>query len=316
VDPERSPCPPPLALLEEARRWHFCRPRWVEARVASEVLRFLAFEATAQAELPDPAEPPSEGGGQVRVSVLGFLEARPAATAPGGHALLAAYAYGWGARGSLRCGIGRVWVPADILLDPPHALRVECRFPRGLLDKGRRVSLRLADGEIGLRMQVELCRMQKPRHAVSICTMPLFPPLPESLVKEWIDHHHHLGVGHVYLYDRFGSFGSALKGHLKAGTVSHIEWPLFHHAMHHPARLSKYYDQILAATACVMRAGGDGWVAYLDPDEFMHPGDRRHRTPQGGWATWLHRLLSLPPAPTHPPLSSARFAARARRVWS
>ena len=43
-------------------------------------------------------------------------------------------------------------------------------------------------------------------------------------------------------------------------------------------RLSKYYDQILAATACLMRANGDGWVASIDPDEFLHAGQTQsHR---------------------------------------
>lgn len=152
---------------------------------------------------------------------------QPATTAPGGHAMLSPAAYLW--RNSTTgytfsyqfsllmcmmlasCAMRGMTSRAEarILLDPPHALRVECTLPHHDVAFKDRVVLELRDPALPLSIDLELCKADDRGYTLSVCTMPLFPPLPPSLLSEWIAYHLMLGVDHFYIMDRFGTFEEA-----------------------------------------------------------------------------------------------------------
>ena len=183
--------------------WHLCEALWQEAKIRSRQVRFIVFEAAMRRS--------PQGG--ATISILSFLEGYPAATAPGGHALLSPVAYTWGKMQTLQCGVEAKGIvassEAQILLDPPHAMRIECNFPQMKIHRGDKLHVRLSDAVLGVEMRLQLCQggsqADPPadsalaagssvktghQHRLAICTMPLFPPLPQSLLTEWLD-----GVG-------------------------------------------------------------------------------------------------------------------------
>jgi len=139
----------------------------------------------------------------LKVSVLAFLEGHPAATAPGGHALLAPAAYRWARSTSVQCRGARGVVPAQVVLDPPHSLQIRCTLGPHL--GSGPLQVHLLDQALGLALSIQLCPAPQ-GHGLSVCTMPLFPPLPSPLLAEWLRYHVMLGVDHFYVYDRFNSF--------------------------------------------------------------------------------------------------------------
>lgn len=185
-------------------------------------------------------------------------------------------------------------VPCSILLDVPFHALMRCDVSLSLLDSQASAELQLMqDGRL-VSVQ-RLCRATTPstKHTVSICTQPLFSP-PNSpqadhqehanagsprarfraLVWQWLEYNFMIGVDHVYLYDRDGSFGELV--HLFGEhRITRILWPPFNKQFAHPPM---WYDQQLAQNACLMRhRSASEWLLFVDPDEFVHFGPAMQR---------------------------------------
>jgi len=279
------------------RAWRACDGMgWVEADIDPQHrLRFVSFGASLDTINQESNNADAEREGLL--SVLGFLEDQPASTAPGGHALLSQRAYRWSETDSLECVVDGKRVSAKIRLDPPHSLKVECviGLPPSTSGGRGRLVIRLRDTSLNMSLDIHLCEGEsvEPSYGLSVCTMPLFRPLSSELLIEWIQYHLVLGVEHFYVLDRFGSFKEALSAYIAQGRVTHVPWDLFTPNMHHLEKLSKYYDQVLASTACLMWGARDEWIASIDPDEYIHPGSSRYQEPGG-----LRKLLDTLSADT------------------
>lgn len=80
-------------------------------------------------------------------------------------------------------------------------------------------------------------------------------------LREWIEYHLLIGVGHFYFYDNNSSDGyeRILQPYLDQGIVTLVKWPKNH------AQVEAYED-------CIRRFGNESdWIGFLDVDEFVVP---------------------------------------------
>jgi len=105
-----------------------------------------------------------------------------------------------------------------------------------------------------------------PRHEHTQCIRPLEHPrgLHPSMALQWMEYHLFLGMDHLYITDRDGTYAEALRPLIEAGVASYRVWP-----GNHP---SNVYDRLHMIYACQMFSKRAGRVAhYLDPDEYLYP---------------------------------------------
>jgi len=102
---------------------------------------------------------------------------------------------------------------------------------------------------------------------VAICTKALWasPRHPAIRIKQWIDYHLLLGVGHFHIYDRKGNLEKGLKSYIAKGVLTLHPWPMF------DTKWDWAYDQQMSHDACMLRhRHAHEWLFFIDTDEFLH----------------------------------------------
>lgn len=145
-------------------------------------------------------------------------------------------------------------------------------------------------------IRLQMCRLDRPRQELAICSSPVYNWAP-SLVVEWIEYHRILGVEHVYLYDRDGSYGKALEPLVKAGAVTVINWPSHCPKGHCVGGVGGYFDQYGALNACKQRFGhATEWLAHIDVDEKLYMAPAQRKMYGADFKNFLHRLQCNAPS--------------------
>ena len=154
----------------------------------------------------------------------------------------------------------------------PHGISIQCQLP---LASTQQLQLVLEDRTAELQISRQLCPQPShtvPSHtvprccpppsqlvgvqvsagSVGVCSAPLFGPLSSQLVEQWVEYHLLLGVERIVLFDRDGVLQESYLHEHPSAVV--VQWPLFTPRMHHPSRLTKYYDQVHPPSAPLLSA--------------------------------------------------------------
>lgn len=113
------------------------------------------------------------------------------------------------------------------------------------------------------------------KYTISICA--IFKN-EGTILKEWIEYHHLIGIDHIYLYNNFSNdnYEQILQPYIENGFITLTDWPI------EGGQKSAYlhcYNNFKEET---------NWIAYIDLDEFICP------TKDNDVHDWIKRYKKYP----------------------